>query len=85
MSLEAYINDLSLAETLTLPDACELIWDGPDSVSDTYEEYEEYDEYDEADEDVCEVNADLDEESEISLSESQMARVKAGEVVDVDE
>lgn len=69
MSLDAYINDLSLAATLTLPDACELVWDGPDSISDTYEEYHEYDEY-EVDE--CEVNADLDEESEITLSESQM-------------
>ena len=68
MSLDAYINDLSLTTTLTLPDACELVWDGPDSASDTYEEYEEY----EVDEDICEVNADLDEESEISLSESQM-------------
>ena len=38
-----------------------------------YEEYHEYDEYevDEA-ENECEVNADLDEESEITLSESQM-------------
>jgi hypothetical protein len=71
MSLDAYINDLSLATTLTLPDTYELVWDGPDSVSDTYEEYEEYDEADEA-EDVCEVNADLDEESEITLSESQI-------------
>jgi hypothetical protein len=72
MSLDAYINDLSLTETLTLPDACELVWDGPDSISDTYEEYDEYDEYDEYEVDECEVNADLDEESEISLSESQM-------------
>jgi hypothetical protein len=73
MSLDAYINDLSLTETLTLPEACELVWDGPDSISDTYEEYHEYDEYevDEA-ENECEVNADLDEESEITLSESQM-------------
>lgn len=90
-SLDAYISDLNATllvdndDMMTLPDTNEFIWDGPDSVSEIDEDNWE-DEDEETNEETNETNeANEDEESEITLSESQMARVKAGEVVDVDD
>lgn len=71
MSLDAYINDLSSNhvalshdEVVTLPDNESLVWDGPDSMS-------EHNDHETIEDDEDEYDDEWEEESEITLSESQ--------------